>query len=671
MRRSACFLTIVGLSLNSVTAQDVFGPSAAQPKRSGTSLQYFGSSRPTESSPSADAAPSSAPDAEQLPNYYNDLFGQAETAAPQAPSDSRTRLKPAAGTQFSPNSVEATGVVQAGFESDNNAQENKIQQVRAQRREARPFPGQITPTAAERIAQPTLTTPIAVDTAAPMVPATPETSVALPKLDSELSAETAANVSFTSKIGSVSTVNAPTIATPQVAAGPQTPSVSIEWRQNSAVNVGQESSCELVVKNTGDVAASGVEVEAYFPSIVRLLGAVPSPTKSETFLGWQFAMLKPGEEKVISVKMLPLQRGSIETRANVRFTGTATHAFSVAEPLLAVNLQGPKQVMVGDSAPQTIVVTNPGNGVASNVQIEAVIPEGLEHARGKRLLMDIGSLNPGESRNIRLAIAAVAGGSHVVQVQARADAGLLQNAVAEVSVMAPSLTAAIDGPGLRFIGRQGTFKLSVENDGAAATSNVQVMHKVPDGFDFVSADRGVQYDPATRLMTWFVGRLEKGAKSEINVTLTARKPGMHKHLVRATSEHGSLADAEFMSRVEGTSSLSIEVVDLDDPVELGTEAMYEVRVKNEGSAAARDVGVTCELAPGVTFAGAAGPSQHIAENGNVIFRTIPELGPGKTAVYRVKVQSSAAGNTRFRARVTSESVEEALTADELTKFYGE
>ncbi|MDB4793388.1 DUF11 domain-containing protein [bacterium] len=166
-------------------------------------------------------------------------------------------------------------------------------------------------------------------------------------------------------------------------------------------------------------------------------------------------------------------------------------------------------------------------------------------------------------------------------------------------------------------------------------------------------------------------KLEKAESSEIELTLLAKKLGEQKLLVRATSEHGSLSDAEFVTRVEGTSSLALEVIDLDDPVELLTEAIYEVRVKNEGSAASKDVSLACDLSNGVKFVSAEGPAQHITENGTVLFRAIPELGPGKTVVFRVRVASTVAGNSRFRARLTSESVEEPLTADELTRFYGE
>jgi uncharacterized repeat protein (TIGR01451 family) len=318
-----------------------------------------------------------------------------------------------------------------------------------------------------------------------------------------------------------------------------------------------------------------------------------------------------------------------------------------------------------------VTITNPGTGIAANVQIEAAIPEGLEHARGKRLIMEVGNLNPGESRSVRLALAATRGGQHHVEVQARSASGLIQTAASDVTVVAPSLQVDVQGPSLRYLGRQGVFRITVENEGSAATDNVQVRYKIPSGFEFVSSDRGAQFDPATGLLTWFAGRLEGDEEASMNVTLLAREAGEFEHLIRATSEHGALSDTDLTTVVEGTPSLVIEVKDLEDPVEVNSETAYEVRVKNEGTAPARSIGIACELAKGMTFLNAEGPAEHICDGSSVIFRAIPELGAGQSVTLKIRVSAASAGSLRFRAHLSSESIAEPLTAEELTKFYGE
>jgi len=94
-----------------------------------------------------------------------------------------------------------------------------------------------------------------------------------------------------------------------------------------------------------------------------------------------------------------------------------------------------------------------------------------------------------------------------------------------------------------------------------------------------------------------------------------------------------------------------------------------VRVRNEGSKAAKNVGLSCELPVGVELLGAKGPVDFIAENGLIVFKSLSELAAGKTAIYRIRVRGTTEGNLRFRARLASDSIQEPLIFEELTRFY--
>ena len=641
MRKSACFLAILGLGVSCASAQDAFGPTAAKKDQPKPGLSIF------NSKPQATAEKEPVKTAPTVPDYYDSLFNGAAPAP--------TQTAPVA----TESTVEETAAVNAVFEQAPEQSSTAIQPIKAELGDALPFPG--------IPAEAPTTPPIPTSTESTTAPVAPEISAvtALPQPAREVAPSPP-----TAPVAPEMT-STPSVVTAANLVGPQTPTVTIEWRQTSNINVGQEFDCDLVVKNSGQTIASDVEIQAHLPQNVRVVDAEPKPTQSETFLGWRFAEIAPGKEQVIRVTMLPFERGSVAAKATVRFSGATSGIFEVAEPLLAVSVKGPEEVMIGENIPQTVVVSNPGTGIASNVRIEAMIPKGLEHVRGERLLMEIGSLNPGESRNVRLAMAAVSGGEHQVLVHAVADNGLDRQTATTVNVITPVLAATVEGPKLRYLGREGSYKLVVKNDGEAATNNVQLLYKVPDGFRFVTADRGYQFNREAQMLSWFVGRLDKDQTADLNVKLVAEKAGEFKHLIRATSEHGTIADAELPCRIEGTSSLSVAVVDVDDPVELGTEAVYEIRVKNEGTAAAKNVGLACELADGMDFVSATGPADHAHESQTVVFAGAPELGPGETAIYRVHVSSKKTGNMRFRTRVTSESVSEPLTSDELTKFYGE
>lgn len=458
---------------------------------------------------------------------------------------------------------------------------------------------------------------------------------------------------------------------PQANFSQKTPAVTLNWERKGPINVGQECRCDLVVKNVSSVPAKNVEITAYFPTTVRLTSTKPVPAQATDHLTWNLPVLAAGEEKIIEINMIPSRRGEIATTANVRFTGTSSAAFQVDEPMLKVAMKGPEQVMVGDPASQIVTISNPGTGITENVTLEVHLPKGLEHIRGERLLMDVGSLNPGETRSVRLSLAAIEGGTHSVQVEVKGDAAISQSTKSQVTVISPSLKVAVDGPGLRYLGRNAAYTIMVANDGQIATNNVRVSQKVADGFEFISADRGGKYDPATRTINWFVGRLDSSQQTELKVRLTAKKIGEFQQFVQASSEHGARAQANAKTIIDGTASLILEIVDLDDPVEVGAETAYEIRVRNSGTKAAQKVGLSCELPAGVALISAKGPVKHIAENGMIVFKALPTLAPGKTALFRVHVRGSQAGNQRFRTRLTSDSVQEPLVVEELTKFYAD
>jgi hypothetical protein len=324
---------------------------------------------------------------------------------------------------------------------------------------------------------------------------------------------------------------------------------------------------------------------------------------------------------------------------------------------------------VGEAAAQTVTVTNPGSGVAKDVTIEAIIPDGLEHAKGKKVTMSVGSLSPGESRSVRLALAAVGGGMQNLVVQARGAANLEHGVVSKIKVIAPSLALVAGGPSLRYVDRKAHYSFTVTNNGSAATNNVRVVESLPEGFEFLSADKGGKFDWSNKSVSWFVGRMEPGQSVQLALESKPKKLGSYIHKVKAYAENGPAAESQVETKVDGTAELVMDVVDLDDPVEVGVETGYEIRVRNDGSKSAANVSIACELPQGVILVEAQGPTSHVAEKGLLVFKGLKELAPQQTSMYTVRVKGKSAGHLRFQARLTSDASSEPIVAEELTKFY--
>lgn len=665
---------------------------ASRTPRKSYYAELFGSNEPQQQTQQLPLDNVEAPDAPPAQLEPVTLPAEQEASAVQiTPSRGTLTLSGRPRTPAPPVEMDA-GVIYAEFQQNPaGAADSDIVQVRGERI--------VRPARRTRVEQSALTEPIAIPTqapeedVAPLFDAAPEAPQEPPaaELPAELAAEAQAS-EFELPLPTRGPVQveepaprresrarlrqppAGQPASPAIAAAAseaQAPNIRVAWRKQGEVSVGRECRCELEIENVGAAAARNLEVVAIFSSNVRVTNSEPAPARHDECLVWQIAELSGGEKQAIEIMMLPLGPGEITTQAEVRYSTAVSGSFQVAEPKLALKLSGPREAMLGESATQTILITNPGTGVASNVQIAARIPQGLEHARGGELLMEIGALHPGETRTVRLPLAAIAGGKHIVQVEAQAAGGLVQQASCSVNVMAAQMTTTIAGPSLRYLGRRAAYTVTVTNDGDIPSDNVRVMHKVPEGFKFLGADHGGQYDADGQLLNWFVGRLDPGQSLELGANFECGEIGEFTHFVRATNDQGAVSDTQATTAVDGTPLLSMSVKDLEDPVETGADTAYEVEIRNEGSAAAQRIQLACELPEGVTLLDVKSPAAHRTTGAAIEFAPIAQLGPGESTTVRINVRAQKSGNLRFRAQLSSDSVEEPVVEEELTKFYAE
>ncbi len=125
-------------------------------------------------------------------------------------------------------------------------------------------------------------------------------------------------------------------------------------------------------------------------------------------------------------------------------------------------------------------------------------------------------------------------------------------------------------------------------------------------------------------------------------------------------------------KAEGVAAIKFEVTDLEDPVEVGKEAVYEIRVTNPGH---RQSAPTCSLWPlcaeGTTLHRLERSEPGQSPGSTLIFDPIQQLGVKGEVVYRVRVKSSVAGDMRFRVQLSCDQVRTPVVKEESTSFYKE
>ncbi len=456
-------------------------------------------------------------------------------------------------------------------------------------------------------------------------------------------------------------------------AGKQEPAVSVEWIGPQVARLNYPLNCQILVRNTGPAAVHGVTVRQRLNAGVVCKRTDPLAATDQNDIVWTIGSLQPGQTRRIELQLVATQRGALDCQASVTFTSVAGQQVQVREPLLAVKMRVPEKAVTGDKLNVLFAVANPGDGVTEGIKIKAILPDGLECARGRVVDIDIGNLEPKETRTLQIPCTARASGAQKCTIVASAEGNLSATDQGVTEVLEARLDLAMQGPKLRFIDRHAAYQVKVSNPGAVSAPNVVLQEVVPAGFKFHAATNGGCWDEATKTVSWQLGELLPGQSREVTMELVAAAAGDHRLQAQVASSRGSRTEASTTTRVEGSSNLVIDLADVDDPVEVGGETAYEIRVANHGTKTETNLELVCTLPDHEEFKGAKSIAgmHHRLEGRDVIFDPLPRLAPRADVIYRVTVRGTQAGDARFRIRVRADGMSEPMLREESTRFYND
>ena len=447
-----------------------------------------------------------------------------------------------------------------------------------------------------------------------------------------------------------------------------TPSMTVDWVTPEIVSVGQEGDFELVLRNRGLVPIEDIVIEQALPKGFQLIQSQPNPVQLDNQPVWMVPRLEPNQEHRIALRLKPVLAGEAHSMARVTFSTSSSTKFRVVEPQLKIVAEGPESVILGNQAIFNVVVENPGSAPATNTILTITMPEGLIPV-AKSSTYEIGTLNPGETRSIRVLANMVKLGDFVCQFNAHADQNLEASQEQTVRGLGAILETKIDGPKFRYVSRPADFTIIAENNGTAAATNVHVRCAVPQSFGFLSATAGGKFDAASKTVNWFVPEIAAGGKFEVQCELQALDRGEFPVMALSYADRGLRSLVKHETTVEGIAAILLEVVDIDDPVEVGTETGYEILVTNQGTDFATGIKIKLDVPEGMEITGVKGPTEGTIEDRTVYFAPLAKLAPRADAIYRVKIKGLKSGDFRVSVQAQSETLTSPVVEQESTKVY--
>lgn len=452
--------------------------------------------------------------------------------------------------------------------------------------------------------------------------------------------------------------------------GAQTPSIVIQKQAPAEVKVGKPATFVIHVQNVGAAEALAVKIHDRIPAGMSLADASPTPTQQGNLLFWELGAMPAGDQRTVTMQLVPEQEGELGSVARVSFEAAASVRTISTRPELKIVQHAPETVLIGQQLEIELEVSNPGSGEATGVMLLEDVPEGLEHPKGRRLDNSLGNLAPGEARRQVLRLRAVAPGLVQNTIRLQGDDGLQADHTIAVQVIAPELQVELSGPSRRFLERQATYELNIANAGTADATNVEIAVQLDRGFTFVSTDYQGQYDPTRHAVYWSLAQLPAGANGKVPLTLLPVEEGEQAIVIDARADLGVVAKSERKMTVEGFAQLNFAIRSEGGPIEVGSETVYEITVKNAGSKPDSNVRVQLQLPEGLKLISA---DSKAGTNGRglVVFEPLAQLAPGSEQVYRIRLQGAAQGTQVVRAVVVSDQSTVPVNKEGSTLVYAD
>jgi uncharacterized repeat protein (TIGR01451 family) len=254
---------------------------------------------------------------------------------------------------------------------------------------------------------------------------------------------------------------------------------------------------------------------------------------------------------------------------------------------------------------------------------------------------------------------------------ARADANLFAESRVQIEVIAPQLKIDMKGPSRRYLEREATFTIPVANPGTAPAKEVELTVHLPRGVNFVNTNNAGYYDQQGHAVHWSLAELPPGEAGDVQLTVLPTDIGEHKLRVEAKADMGLVDAIEKTLAVEGLVALYFGLADVTDPIEVGGQTTYEIRVVNQGSKIATNLQLVATVPPGMKAIGGDGPTRVALEDQRVVFEPLARLAPQDDAVFQVHVKGVKAGDQRFRAQLVSDAMTQPVTKEESTRVYAD
>jgi len=453
----------------------------------------------------------------------------------------------------------------------------------------------------------------------------------------------------------------------------RTSAVLVERGMPAEVQSGQRYDYELRVTNLTELPITNVVLTDTAPEGFSVPEGALEAQVEGGVATWNLGDLAGGAEVSVRAGALAGAPGSFTHTCQVHWEAPLAGVTTIVQPELALTRTVPEVVVLADGVPVTYEVSNVGTGTARDVVIEETLPAGFTIGEGETAVrIEVGALPAGEKRSYTKLVRASGTGAFGGTAVATGFGGLrAETEPASVQVTQPVLRANVAAPARAAIGQVYTVGVTVGNAGDGPARDTRVQLTIPVGTSLVSGepaeDTGMTV--AGENVQWELGTIDPGTERTVSVKLRADQAMAIQQHVLVTAHGADDVVIDSGTELYGIATVNVELRDEVDPIQVGGQAVYLVRVVNQGTAPATNLKLVCTLEEGMSLVEAGGASAGSGDGAQITFEPVATLAPKAAVSWRVVVRADQPGDRRFTVAVTSDQLDRPVEAAESTRFF--
>lgn len=447
-----------------------------------------------------------------------------------------------------------------------------------------------------------------------------------------------------------------------------TSALLIERGAPTEVILGQDYETVIKVTNLTKGSLENVIVNERGDGNMKVASASPKPNSMGKDMSWNLGNLGPRKSKTITIRGAATGLGNVDACCDAKWDAVVCSTTRVVQPKLSLVKTGTQATLICDPIVYKLTVANGGNGPARNVVILDNLPAGITTLGGKKTVrIKVPTLAAGQSKDYSIRCKASKTGSFQNSASATADGLSAKSGTVTTNVTAPKLAITKTGTNRTFIGRMIDYSIKVTNTGNGVAKDTVLTDPVPAGTRFVTASDGGTNNGG--VVTWNFGSMAPGASR--TVTMRVKSGGKNEVTNTATVKAycAEAVSASHETTVTGIPAVLLEVVDVEDPIEVGGNVTYVITVTNQGSAPGTNIRIVAVLEAAAGYMSTSGATTGSHSGGTITFEPLKSLAPKAKASWRLTVKAKEEGDIRFTVRMTSDQLKRPVQETEATNFY--